>query len=65
MTAPKLKALLAEYDIDHRELAKVLDLSPKTILRWLTEERPVPLTEGQIRLKLFEASRQAQAQCRS
>ena len=55
MTAPKLKALLAEYSIDHRELAKALELSPKTILRWLANERPVPLTEGQIRLKLLQA----------
>jgi hypothetical protein len=57
MTAQKLKALMTEYAIDYRQLAEILDLAPRTILRWLSEVRPVGLTEGQLRLELLKAGR--------
>ena len=60
MTAPKLKALMDEFQVDYKELAGILDLAPRTILRWLSEVRPVGLTEGQLRIALLKAGKRPQ-----
>lgn len=46
MTAPELRAALAVLELTQGGLARLVDVNPRTVRRWVAGDLPVPRAEA-------------------
>lgn len=57
MTPAELRAFLAEHELSQLDLARILDVDPRTVRRWVQPGRDKIPEGAQMRLKLAKIGR--------